>query len=195
LSVSSAFVVEVSVGSTEAVTVRVDDNMLEHVDVGVSDGRLHIGLARRVSVHSATLRATVVAKSLSEVELTGASQVHLADLLTGPALDVGLSGASMMEGEIGVDQLDLALSGSSRANLAGTTDQMRVQASGASHVDAFELQARSLDIQLSGASQGNVTVTETISAEASGASQLHSRGSPEFTKKEASGASIIVSAD
>src|SRR3989442_2340292 len=44
LQVSSAFEVNVSFGEQEAVTLHVDDNVTGHLDVGVSNGTLHIGL-------------------------------------------------------------------------------------------------------------------------------------------------------
>jgi len=47
-------------------------------------------------------------------------------------------------------------------------------------------------INLSGASSAAVTVTDTISADLSGASQLRYGGSPRFSRKEISGASSIT---
>jgi hypothetical protein len=42
LEVSNAFDVTVSFGDKENVTLRVDDNIVGHLDVGVSDGTLHV---------------------------------------------------------------------------------------------------------------------------------------------------------
>jgi hypothetical protein len=56
LQVSSAFEVTVSFGGQEAITLHVDDNVTGHVDVGVSNGTLHIGLKPRTSVQNATLK-------------------------------------------------------------------------------------------------------------------------------------------
>jgi hypothetical protein len=51
--------------------------------------------------------------------------------------------------------------------------------------------AQTLDITLSGASRGNVRVDRAIAAQVSGASTLTYTGTPQFTKRDTSGASSI----
>lgn len=47
LEVSNTFDVTVSFGDEESVTLRVDDNLVTHLDLGVSDGTLRIGVEPR----------------------------------------------------------------------------------------------------------------------------------------------------
>jgi hypothetical protein len=188
---SNAFVVNVSLGDREALTVRADDNLVDRLDVGVSSGTLRLGLDPPASVREATLEANVIVVSLSSIHLDGASQAHLADALTGKKVDVRLSGASMIDGSVQCDEVDLSLSGASQADLTGTAGHLVVDEDGASQLESLGLQVDNLDIELSGASQATVSVSDNISADLSGASQLHYRGMPRFTKKNASGASII----
>ena len=91
LEVSSSFDVNVSFGDQENVTLRVDDNVVGHLDVGVSDGTLHVGLESGTSVRHATLHADVTARTLSSIDMSGASQVHLFDVLTGKRVEVVVS--------------------------------------------------------------------------------------------------------
>ena len=191
LQVSSAFEVNVSFGEQEAVTLHVDDNVTGHLDVGVSNGTLHIGLKHRTSVRNATLKADVTAKSLLSIETSGASKVHLSGELAGRKLELTASGASRLDGAMRMDELDVSLSGASNAQFSGSVSRLVVTGSGASRLESVQLQAADLVIELSGASEATVAATGTISAGLSGASTLRYKGSPSFTKKDVSGASNI----
>jgi autotransporter-associated beta strand protein len=192
IQVSSSFVVRLSIGSPEPVTVRVDDNLVDDVDVGVSGDTLRIGLKGGISVTHATLEADVTNPSVSEIEASGASAVTPSDRLMSSSFALTLSGASSFDGDVAVAEGSVELSGASHALLSGSARTMSMTASGASQLLAGDLSIASLTIDLSGASHGEVHVTRTISATASGASNLTYSGSPTFTKRDVSGASQIV---
>lgn len=164
LEVSNTFDVTVSFGDEESVTLRVDDNLVTHLDVGVSDGTLRIGVEPRTSVRDATLHADVTARSLSRIDVSGASQVHLSDVLTGTRFEVVVSGAGRLDGTGRVDLASVELSGASNVKRAGGAQRLEVTESGASQLDAVQLQVSELAIDLSGASTADVSVTDTISA-------------------------------
>jgi hypothetical protein len=191
LEVSNAFDVNVSFGDKENITLRVDDNIVGHLDVGVSDGTLHVGLESGMSVRDATLHADVTARTLSSIRISGASEVHLSNVLTGERVEVVVSGAGRLDGTAHVDLAKLELSGASNAKLSGSAGRLEVTESGASQLDTVDLDVSDLAIDLSGASTADGSVTGTISAGVSGASSLRYRGSPTFTRREVSGGSSI----
>jgi len=191
LQVGSAFEVNVSISGQESLTLHVDDNVVDRVAVGVSNGTLHIGLKPRTLIQNATLKADVTARSLSSIETSGAAHVHLSNELTGSKVRIAASGASGTDGSVRFDEVDLSLSGASTAKLSGSAPRLVVSASGASDVNAQQLQSTDLTIDLSGASSATVSVTGTVSAVVSGASHLRYQGSPRFTKKDVSGASTV----
>jgi autotransporter-associated beta strand protein len=190
IQVSSSFVVRLSIGSPEAVTVRVDDNLVDDLDVGVSSDTLRIGLKGGISVTHATLQADVTNPSESEIDASGASSVT-SDRLTSSSFALTLSGASSFDGGVAVAEGSVELSGASHALLSGSARTMSMTASGARQLLAGDLSIASLTIELSGASHGEVHVNGTIAATASGASNLTYSGSPTFTKRDVSGASQI----
>jgi len=192
LQVASAFEVTVSVGSQPSLTLRIDDNLDRHVDVGVDGDTLHIGLRRGTSVSDATLQAAVTAPSLAQVQGSGSSRIRLRDQLTGDDLRLELSGASRLDGAAELRSMTAALSGASELTLSGRAGSVSANASGASRLALEQLQVDGLDVGLSGASNAEVSVRRTISASLSGASSLRYRGSPTFTKQETSGGSSIT---
>jgi DUF4097 and DUF4098 domain-containing protein YvlB len=126
------------------------------------------------------------------MDASGASSISLADGIEAGKLSVTLSGASRLDGRIKTSDGRLEASGTSRARLTGSATSLDVTESGASGLEAEDLTVASLVIDLSGASSAAVTVTDTISADLSGASQLRYGGSPQFSRKQISGASSIT---
>ena len=192
IQVSNAFAVRLSIGSPEAVTIRVDDNLVDDLDIGVSDGTLRIGLKGGMSVSRATLEADVTASSLSAINGSGASTITPLDPIKSPSFVLTMSGASRFDGAVAFSDGSVELSGASEAVLRGSASTLTVTVSGASHLQARDLSIGALTIDLSGASRGEVHVTGTISASASGASTLAYVGSPTFTRKDISGGSQIT---
>ena len=192
IQIADAFDVNVTLGRPVHVTVGVDGNLVNHLDVGVSNGTLHLGLKPGTSVQNATLKADVTAPTLSDIEVSGAGQMHLLGDLSGQNLDVLASGSGGIVGSVRVNEADLNLSGASHATLSGSAGRFVVRELGASHLEADGLQARVLTATLSGASSASVWVTDAISAELSGASSLRYRGSPRFIRRQVSGGSSVT---
>ena len=96
-----------------------------------------------------------------------------------------------MVGEVKITDLGLELTGASVVNLKGTTENLRIRASGASDIKDFDLQTDNCIAKISGASDVRITAMKSISASASGASTLYYKGNPEKSDVSASGASSI----
>jgi hypothetical protein len=125
---------------------------------------------------------------LEEIRAAGASTVTVASKLPDSGLRLLVSGSSRVAADLALDRAEATVSGSSRLELTGTANALSAQGSGASTLDLADLRLRDLDIQLSGASHGSVNVTGTIAAQVSGASKLTYAGTPQFTKRDTSGA-------
>jgi Putative auto-transporter adhesin, head GIN domain len=191
LQVGDAFDVDVSLGDEPSLTLEVDDNILDHVDAGVSNGALHVRLESGFSARNATLRAHLTAVDLSDIELSGSARVHLQDVFGADQLRVRASGASGFDGNMQGNVVTVDLSGASETILAGTLKSLTVQASGASQVNGGQLHVDDLTVDLSGSSLAIVMVEDTISAGLSGASKLQYGGSPTFSRKDVTGSSTI----
>ena len=74
--------------------------------------------------------------------------------------------------------------------LYGLGDELNAEISGASELSAFEYPVRAAQLNVSGASRGKVTVTDQLTAVATGASSLIYRGSPTVSS-EVTGASTV----
>lgn len=85
----------------------------------------------------------------------------------------------------------ISLTGASRAEVHGLTDELRANISGASKLDADDLWVKNMHITVSGASKAEVNVTDSLWAQANGASKIEYQGNPSVQQSISLGASKI----
>lgn len=91
-----------------------------------------------------------------------------------------------------VPSLDaITLSGASKAEVHGITDELRADIIGASKLDADDLWVKNMHITVSGASKAEVNVTDSLWAQAMGASKIEYQGNPSVQQSISLGASKI----
>ncbi len=188
----ASFVVNVTVGEPEQATVQMDDNLTDLVEATVNGGELRLGLKPGANVHNATLTAEVKVGGLDQLSAVGASQITLVSPLTGPTLQLVVSGASRITGPVGVDRVEVEVSGASTLALSGQVRDLQLSGAGASRLLLAEMAVRNLDVVLAGASDATVAVSDTLAAQAAGASTLRYRGTPNITRQQTTGASSIL---
>jgi hypothetical protein len=193
IDAANAFQVEVGLGEPVAVTVEVDDNIVDDVIVEVRDEVLHLSVRSGLTLTNVTLRATVMAPALDELHASGAARIEVGDLIATDLLRTTASGASTVAATLEVQELDTKASGASTLELTGTADAAVLDADGASTIDAAGLTAGDAEVVLSGASDAEVAVTGVLDARLSGSSTLHYLGEPATINESVSGASRLRS--
>ncbi|NVK85934.1 MAG: DUF2807 domain-containing protein [Cytophagia bacterium] len=192
LSVSSAFQVEISVGSTESLEIEAEDQYIDDIITEVRGGTLVIRLrdSRDTRRMRESPKAYLTVKSLERINASGAVGLKTRDVLKGKKLDLELSGASVLNIEMEVEELYLESSGACVINLEGEAKEQVVKTSGATVYSAYDLESVNADIRVSGAGSANVYVTGRLDVHASGASSVRYRGGASVSA-DASGASSI----
>lgn len=194
LNVSSAFTVDVTQSETYKVEITVDDNLVERLDVRVSGDTLYVGLKPGTSmIGSATMKAQVTMPELTDLKLSGATSGAISGFSSGKSLDVEVSGASKLKGDIACGDARFEVSGASRVELTGAAQDLRVVASGASTAALDGFPAVDVEVEASGASRATVNVSGKLRAKASGASTVLYTGDPNSVVEDASGASTVKS--
>ena len=211
LRVDSAFHAEVTRGDSFAVSVTVDDNIVEHLRVEVDGDTLHIGLKPGYDYVDATLSATVTMPSLTALEVSGAAKADASGFDAGDPLDlqasgdgsvalsgaragdvtVDVSGAADVSGELEAKQLGGTVSGAGELTLTGSAGALALEASGAGKLELGDMPAEVADLQLSGGAAATVRVTGTLSVEASGGAKLDYYGSPTLGSMDVSGGAEV----
>jgi hypothetical protein len=193
VDVSHAFEVEVSQGEAFSVVVHIDDNLVQHLRVDKRGRTLDIGLrpGRMFNIRKATMQAEVTMPELTGVELSGASHATLTGFKSTKALEVDLSGASSLRGDVEAGNVRFDLSGASDVTLTGSGRDVAIDASGASEVDLADFPVDDADVDLSGASEATVNPSGRLNVDASGASDVYYLGSPTLGRVRTSGGSSV----
>jgi hypothetical protein len=137
------------------------------------------------------LRAYISFKTLESLEGSGASDIIINGTLASNSMRVKLSGASNIKGSVKITNLSVDLNGASTVIVNGTAENLRIDASGASDIKNYDLQVENCVAKLSGASDIRITITNSITATASGASTLYYEGNPDRKDVATSGASSV----
>ena len=193
VEVSHAFDVAISEGDSFGVTVRVEGNVAEHLQVVTQGRTLNIGLKPRTynMVNVATMEAEVTMPELAGLEFSGASKGTIAGFASTTALDVDLSGASWLRGDIEAGDATFDISGASKVTLSGSGGDVTIDASGASTVALAGFPVVDASVEASGASGVIVNVSGRLNVNASGASTVRYRGSPSLGSVESTGGSTV----
>ncbi len=192
VEVENAFVVDVTESDSFSVTVRVDDDVLDLLDVSKVGDALRIRLKRASRLRNPTLEASVTMPALERLTLSGASRVSLSGFATTDPVDLELSGASTLDGDLEAGSVDLEASGASRVALEGSAAEMSIIGSGASTLDLEDFAVDTAEVDLSGASEATINVQERIDpVDVSGASRLRYLGDPALGDVSTSGGGTI----
>ncbi len=167
-----AIELEIVAQKDQRVEIEADDNILPLINTEVKGDTLYISNQQRINWHS-KVKVRISVQDLNSLNVSGASKASAAN--------------------IKCDNFKLDVSGASKISLAGETNNLSVEASGASRVEASDLKATKATAEASGASKIYVNATESVEADASGASGISYSGNPKNVKKSASGASSVSS--
>ncbi len=190
--VGAGFVVRLGIGGTAQATITMDDNLTDRVQATVTGDQLRLGLTPGGPVRNATLTAEVTVDHLDRLATSGVSRVVLVSAAAGPALHLVATGTSEVTGPIRVDRVAATASGAATLALSGQASDLHLIGAGTSRLRLADLAVRNLDVVLSGTSHATVTVSDTLAAQAAGASVLRYRGDPDITRQQTSGVSSIA---
>ncbi len=193
VNVSSAFRVSIDQGERYRVSVTIDDNLVEYLDVRVEGDTLYIGMKPRFSIGfgNFTQEAEITLPQIEGIELSGATQGDVSGFESDRPLEIEVSGASRLRGDITAGETRMTVSGASTVELDGSASDLDVEASGASSVRLDDLATGDARVEVSGASNVTVNAKGRVTGSASGASTVSYIGEPETVRVDSSGASNV----
>jgi phage shock protein PspC (stress-responsive transcriptional regulator) len=192
IEVSNNIEVEITNDSLSQLVINAPENILDKVTTEFADGRLKIYTEQFMI--NAPIKVRVSAQTLDYIEGSGASQIKTKSVLKSNNLMLKLSGASQAYLDFDVTgNTEVDLSGASKAELKGTSNYVKIDASGASKFEGESFLANDSEADASGASKIDVFARRSLNADASGASEINCTGNPEKVKRsENMGADIRV---
>jgi hypothetical protein len=166
---SGTFEIEWQNGSP-ALRITTDENLLRYVENNVSGDTLHLRMREHLwPTHG--IKIVISSPTRKGGKFRGAVKLTVKQL-SGPIFALESKGAS----EVSLD---------------GSVDRLLVDMTGASHLAADGLQAKTAEISTTGAGDADVAVTDTLKVVITGAGKVTYSGNPPTIKKQITGAGSI----
>ena len=198
IRVGNAFDVYISQGNEDAIAISASkqeykDKIITKVENGTliirfdEDKKFWKGLTGERT----KLKAYISVKKLEYLDVGGACDVFIEDVISAEDLKIDLSGASDLKGKINAKKMTVSISGASDATITGNAADLQIDASGASDFKGYDLVTNYCTAKASGASSINITVNKELNANASGASSVRFKGEGLIRDIKTSGASNV----
>jgi hypothetical protein len=191
VEISSAFEFEIRQSSSYSVNVTADDNLIDYVQISQDGQTLKIRLGAVPSFRLVTLRVSVAMPWLNGLAVSGACRGNVSDFSSSEDLDITVSGASRVTGDITAGDVGFDVSGASTVQLEGSADKLTAIVNGASTFNLEDFTVNNADVNISGASTGTINLNGRLDANVSGASTLLYIGDPTRGTIDVSGYSTL----
>jgi len=165
---------------------KVED--VANVKTEIVDGVLSIYRKGRVKSKN-NIVIILTFKHINQITQSGASEISTLGVIREKDIEIIGNGAIEADLNLEVTNLTIHFSGASDLKLKGLADTFNLKTSGASDVKASNFIAKSIVIDVSGASDARVHATESITGTATGASSINVKGAPKVKTINKSGAS------
>jgi hypothetical protein len=135
----------------------------------------------------------VYTNNLQEVKLEGNAKLEMGNdsVFKAASFTIYADGATKSDLFLDVEKLEAQINGASKLIIDGKATEGKIEATGASKINAIGMAFENLNAEANGASKIAVTVKNNLKAEASGVSKIEYAGNPKNVDKKSSGASKI----
>jgi hypothetical protein len=195
VSVSGFFDVDLVDGQEGELTLKGEENLLDHIVTEVKDGKLVIKVEKGLNLQPSNwkdgIRITVPVESISGVALSGSGDIVGKKKLKSNDFKASMSGSGDITLEVETNSLSTSMSGSGDITLRGKAGDFDVSISGSGDIKAYDLEAENVNAQVSGSADIKVTVNGMLKARVSGSGDIHYRGNPTKIDSKSSGSGDI----
>jgi Putative auto-transporter adhesin, head GIN domain len=173
VTVSSGFRFAITQSSSYEITVTVDDNLVDYIQVIKTGTTLSVGFKLGYSVQSASPKVEITMPDLSRLELSGGAKGSATGFTSSHDFTVSASGGGTVE-------------------MGGQAVGLTIEASGGSQLDLSGFHITNAHVDMSGGSQATVNLDGRLDANLSGGSHLFYVGNPTMGNINTSGGSTVT---
>lgn len=171
IKASAVFKVVFTQGEPQSLKIETDEEYMDNVITTVSGTTLDISIRGSIK-NPSRMMVYITAKDLKSLNLSGASKFNSTNKIVTPQLSVDLSGVAYAGLTAEVAKLNCNLSGVSKFEVHGTGDQLIADISGTSKLVSSSFEVKEAKVNASGVSNAYVNATKSVSADASGVSNI-----------------------
>ncbi len=192
LDISGAINAYVTQGENSSVRIEADDNLLNYIEVRERGNTLEVFTRRGFRIRpSRHIRVYISNPSYRHFEVTGASNLYSENRIeTERELGINLTGASKADMDVKAPRVVADLTGASNIKLKGETREFRIDGSGASKVNCFDLLSEETSVDLTGAGHAEVHASVKLNVDVTGAASVRYKGNAQVSQRTSGAASV-----
>ncbi|MDN3918848.1 head GIN domain-containing protein [Roseateles violae] len=181
-------------GERDQVFIVGGEDVQRNVEIELNNGRLRIHPSGGWKFWSSSrLQVEVQMRRLSQLTISGASDVLAVGPIRAEKLSVHISGAGQVRlDELKAEQLRFDISGAGDGQLGGQVEQLSLSVSGKGKLLAEQLRASSATVSISGVGNANLWVTDSLRVSISGIGNVDYWGQPQQVRRSTSGLGSIT---
>lgn len=196
IAISGWFDVDLVGGNEGEISLKGEENLLEHIITEVKDGKLVIKVEKGLNLKPSTwkdgIRITVPVESIDAISLSGSGDIVGKTTIKTDNFKTAMSGSGDITLTIESRTLEATMSGSGDIMLSGSTSDFEATISGSGDIKAYELEADHVNATVSGSADIKVTANKSLKARVSGSGDIHYKGNPEKVDTKTSGSGDIT---
>ncbi len=194
ISVAGFFDVNLVYGTEGKLTIKIEDNLLEHLITEVVNGKLKIKWEKGINVHSRKgVYITVPFKDLDAVTMTGSGDIIGEDIINATNFYISVSGSGDITLKVKADEVISKITGSGDITLTGSAKTLETSVTGSGDYHGFGLSADSVTAKVTGSGDVSVVANKDLNARVTGSGDIEYKGNPEKQDTKVSGSGDITS--
>lgn len=189
---AGAFDIRIEQGDAFEAVVRIDSNLIDHIETHVHNRRLLIEPDTAIDDTVGGTHVWVTVPELHAATLSGSGSIVVSAFEQDAPIELTLSGSGEVVFSGRAPQVAAKLSGSGEMLLAGATEQVDLDLSGSGTIDAEELEAERGEIDLAGSGEVRATVLDTARVALDGSGDIDLFGEPEVELSKSGSGEVHV---
>lgn len=170
--------------------VETDDNLLPYYSVEVKDDMLVLKSTENVNTKHCVVYTN--SKSLSEIRVSGVSNIELGGKISSDNLVFNLSGVTNINApDLRYDKVTVNFSGVGNIIMGGTTQKTLLNINGKGNIHAYNLNTENAVCNMMGVGKIEVFATQKLTASMSGVGNIRYKGNPQKTELHKNGVGSI----
>lgn len=190
IEAGDAFDIKITQSDVNSVKINAPENVLEQIKTDVKDGILVISTAGNIKGDD-DITIAISVKSLTSIEVSGASDIKSENQLICDKLSILTNGAGDIHLDLKANDIKADISGAGDVTLKGSTQTLDATVAGAGDLKASNLEAMKITAKVSGAGDAKVNVSQSLTADVSGAGSVIYKGNPIDRNVNISGAGSV----
>ncbi len=195
ISSSGSWDVMVAYGNSTDVTIDGDENLLEHIETVVENGKLYIRAKKYGNIRSKNkITVYVTATRLQHLSLSGSGDIiGRGEFKNEGTTNVMVSGSGNIRFEFDqFNEIDVSVSGSGGIKMKGTAKEIEARISGSGNIDCKEVISDDASAHISGSGNIKVHANSSIDVHISGSGNVHYSGGAQNIRTHKNGSGRIV---